>query len=209
MLAAARKYEKVVQVGTQRRSTPHLMEAKRDFIDTGLLGKVSHVDICCYYHMRRRGVFPEIPVPANLDYEMWTSPAPMIPYTEIHHPRGWRAFMEYSNGIVGDMCVHMLDMTRWMLGLGWPDHVSSTGGIFLDKESTANITDTQTATFAYPGSEHRLEPPLMGRSREPRLSLVRHPLRRQGHPQSLRQRLRIHPARRKGKTRLQRGRTRA
>ena len=74
----------------------------------------------------------------------------MIPYTEIQHPRGWRAFMEYSNGIVGDMCVHMLDMTRWMLDLGWPDHVSSTGGIFLDKESTANITDTQTATFAYP-----------------------------------------------------------
>jgi len=150
MLAAARKYNRTVQVGMQRRSTPHLIEAKRDIIDAGLLGKISHVDICCYYHMRRRGVFPEIPVPGNLDYEMWTGPAPMIPFTEIQHPRGWRAFMEYGNGIVGDMCVHMLDMTRWMLDLGWPDHVSSTGGIFLDKESTANITDTQTATFAYP-----------------------------------------------------------
>ncbi len=150
MFAAARKYDRIVQVGTQRRSTPHLIEAKRDIIEAGLLGKISHVEICCYYHMRRRGTYPEIPVPANLDYEMWTGPAPMIPYTEIQHPRGWRAFMEYGNGIVGDMCVHMLDMTRWMMDLGWPEYVSSTGGIFQDKGSTANITDTQTATFAYP-----------------------------------------------------------
>ena len=150
MVAAARKYERVVQVGMQRRSTPHLIEAKRDVIDSGMLGKVGHVDIFCYYHMRRGGVYPEIPVPGNLDYEMWTGPAPMIPFTEIHHPRGWRAFMEYGNGIVGDMCVHMLDMTRWLLGLGWPDSVSSVGGIFQDKKSTSNITDTQTATFAYP-----------------------------------------------------------
>ena len=51
---------------------------------------------------------------------MWTGPAPMRPYNPIVHPRGWRAFMEYGNGIVGDMCIHMLDMVRWMLGLGWP-----------------------------------------------------------------------------------------
>jgi predicted dehydrogenase len=57
--------------------------------------------------------------------------------------------MEYGNGIVGDMCVHMLDMTRWMLGLGWPRSVSSSGGIFMDKESIANITDTQTASFDF------------------------------------------------------------
>ncbi len=58
--------------------------------------------------------------------------------------------MEYGNGIVGDMCVHMLDMTRWMLDLGWPEHVYSTGGIFMDPGGTSNISDTQTATFAYP-----------------------------------------------------------
>ena len=58
--------------------------------------------------------------------------------------------MEYGNGIVGDMCVHMLDMTRWMLDLGWPKRVSSTGGIYVDKKSAANISDTQTATFEFP-----------------------------------------------------------
>jgi predicted dehydrogenase len=52
MLAAARKYQRVVQIGTQRRSTPHLIEARDKVIKEGLLGKVSHVDICCYYHMR-------------------------------------------------------------------------------------------------------------------------------------------------------------
>ena len=57
--------------------------------------------------------------------------------------------MEYGNGIVGDMCIHMLDMVRWMLGLGWPKRVSSTGGILVDKASKANITDTQTATFDF------------------------------------------------------------
>jgi predicted dehydrogenase len=73
----------------------------------------------------------------------------MRPYNRIAHPRGWRAFMEYSNGIVGDMCVHMLDMVRWMLDLGWPRRVSSSGGILVDKNSKANITDTQTATFDF------------------------------------------------------------
>src|SRR5262249_13024463 len=54
-----------------------------------------------------------------------------------------------GNGIVGDMCIHMLDMVRWMLGLGWPKSVSSTGGILMDKQSKANITDTQSATFDF------------------------------------------------------------
>jgi len=150
MLAAARKYGRVVQVGTQRRSTPHLIDAKRKVIDEGLLGKVSHAEVYCYYHMRARENPPDTTPPANLDYEMWTGPAPMRPYNKLCHPRSWRAFMEYGNGIVGDMCIHMLDTVRWMLGLGWPTSVSSHGGILVDKASKANITDTQTATFEFP-----------------------------------------------------------
>jgi predicted dehydrogenase len=57
--------------------------------------------------------------------------------------------MEYGNGIMGDMCVHMLDMVRWMLDLGMPSRISSSGGILIDKASKANITDTQTATFDF------------------------------------------------------------
>lgn len=150
MLAAARKYNRVVQVGTQRRSTRHLMEAKRDIVDAGLLGKISHAEVYCYYHMRARENPPDEMPPAHLDYEMWTGPAPMRPYNNLCHPRRWRAFKEYGNGIVGDMCIHMLDTVRWQLGLGWPTRVSSLGGIYMDKNSKANIPDTQTATFEFP-----------------------------------------------------------
>ncbi len=153
MLAAARKYNRVVQVGTQRRSTPHLIEARDTIIQAGKLGKIGHVEICCYWHMRNRMTLadaPDSPAPDYLDYEMWTGPAPLRPYNKIVHPRGWRAFMEYGNGIVGDMCVHMFDMTRWMLDLGWPTRVASSGGIIMDKAARANISDSQVATFSYP-----------------------------------------------------------
>ena len=153
MLAAARKHNKVVQIGTQRRSTPHLIEARNDIIKSGKLGKIAQVEICCYWHMRNKSSLKDAPdtaPPESLDYEMWTGPAPMRPYNKIVHPRGWRAFMEYGNGIVGDMCVHMLDMVRWMMDLGWPKTIASSGGILMDKNSRANISDTQTATFEFP-----------------------------------------------------------
>ena len=152
MLAAARKYGRTVQVGTQRRSTPHLIEARDRILREGKLGTIAHVEICCYWHMRARDTLataPDTAPPEWLDYEMWTGPAPMRPYNKMVHPRGWRAFSEYGNGIVGDMCIHMLDMVRWMMDLGWPNSVSSNGGILVDKASRANITDTQTATFDY------------------------------------------------------------
>ncbi len=149
MLAAARKYKRVVQVGTQRRSTPHIAEARDRIIREGKLGKVGLVEIYCYYHMRARSNPPDTDPPDHLDWEMWTGPAPMRPYNELAHPGRWRSFMEYSNGIVGDMCIHMLDMVRWMMDLGWPSRVGSSGGIFIDKDSKANISDTQTATFDF------------------------------------------------------------
>src|SRR5438270_6015361 len=149
MLTAARKHKRVVQIGTQRRSTPHLVEARDSVLKQGLLGKIALVEIYCYYHMRAGENPPDTAPPEYLDYEMWTGPAPMRPYNKLVHPRSWRAFLEYGNGIVGDMCIHMLDMVRWMLGLGWPKRIGSTGGILVEKDSKANITDTQTATFDF------------------------------------------------------------
>ena len=149
MLDAARRTKRVVQVGTQRRSTPHLIDAKKKVVDEGLLGDIAHAEACCYYHMRANKNPPITKPPANLDFEAWTGPAPMRPYNELIHPRSWRAFMEYGNGIIGDMCVHMLDMVRWQLGLGWPKRISSTGGILVQTGSIANISDTQTATFDF------------------------------------------------------------
>ncbi len=149
MVEAARKHKRVVQVGTQRRSTPHLIEARDRIIREGKLGKIGLVEVYCYFHMRGQGNPPDTAPPENLDYEMWTGPAPMRPYNSMVHPRGWRGFTEYSNGIMGDMCIHMLDMARWMMGLGWPKSIASAGGILVDKASKANIPDTQEATFDY------------------------------------------------------------
>ncbi|NIJ54666.1 Gfo/Idh/MocA family protein [Dyadobacter arcticus] len=150
MVAAARKYNKVVQVGTQRKSTPHLIETKKNIVDKGLLGKISHVEMCCYIHMRANGNPPVSAVPDFLDYEMWTGPAPLRPYDGIPHLRWWRTFNEYGNGIMGDMCIHMFDTVRWMLQLGWPTKISSQGGIYVQKEGKSNISDTQSAVFEYP-----------------------------------------------------------
>lgn len=149
MVAAARKYNRVVQVGTQRRSTPHLIEARKKIIDTGMLGKVHHVEMCCYYHMHSNANPPLEQVPDFFDYEMWTGPAPMRSFDGLPHRGWWRAFMEYSNGIMGDMCIHMFDATRWMLNLGWPKRIGSTGGIYVDKTGKSNTADTQSAIFEY------------------------------------------------------------
>lgn len=169
MVAAARKYNRVVQVNTQRRSTPHLIEA-RQLIQEGRLGKVQRVEIGCYWHMRNRATpeqAPDIPAPAHLDFELWTGPAPMQPFNRIIHPRGWRAFQEYGNGIVGDMCVHMLDMVRWLLDLGWPSRVTSWGGILNDRAARATISDTQTALFEYPEYNVTWNHRTWGKSPEP------------------------------------------
>lgn len=153
MLKAARENNAVVQVGMQRRSTPHLIEAKERVIDAGLLGDVAHAQVYCYYHMRNRKVAePGVP-PDTLDWDLWSGPAELGPYYDFVHPRRWRAFMRYGNGILGDMCVHMLDACRWMLDLGWPSEIASTGGILVDPDATADISDTQSASFQFPGAD--------------------------------------------------------
>jgi predicted dehydrogenase len=149
MVAAARKHQRVVQVGTQRRSTPHIVEARDTIVKEGKLGKVGLIEVYCYYPMRAKDNPPPSTPPDYLDYEMWTGPAALRPYDLLPHKRWWRAFMEYGNGIMGDMCIHMLDMVRWMAGLGWPKHISSSGGILVEKNSKSNIADTQSATFDF------------------------------------------------------------
>jgi len=148
MVAAARKYGRVVQVGTQRRSTPHLIEARQDYIKTGKLGKVGMVEIFSYGRGRAVPFPPAQPLPPELDYDFWTGPAPMFPYNQVR-VSNWRAFKEYGNGRLGDMGIHMLDMARWFLDLGWPRRISSMGGILVNKGGFANITDTQTAIFEF------------------------------------------------------------
>jgi predicted dehydrogenase len=146
MLAAARKYKRVVQIGTQRRSTPHLIEA-RNIVKEGRLGTIGHVEVFSYGGGRANNAQPA-PVPASLNWDFWIGPAPMMPYSpEIQ--RNWRAFMEFGNGTIGDMGIHMFDMVRWFMDLGWPSKISSFGGLRVLKGGKSNISDDQTAMFEF------------------------------------------------------------
>ena len=146
MLAAARKYKRVVQIGTQRRSTPHLIEA-RNIVKEGKLGTIGHVEVFSYGGGTANKAQPA-PVPESLDWDFWIGPAPMMPYSpEIQ--RNWRAFMEYGNGTIGDMGTHMFDMVRWFMDLGWPSKISSFGGLRVLKGGKSNIADDQTAMFEF------------------------------------------------------------
>lgn len=149
MVAAARKYGRTVQVGLQRRSTPHLVEARDRIIRAGLLGKVAYVDVHSYFGPPGK-LPPNTKPPANLDWDRYVGPAPMREFNPSMHPRGWRDFREFSNGQTGDLCVHFFDVTRYFLKLGWPRSISATGGTLMrDPNSGVSVHDTQTATFDF------------------------------------------------------------
>jgi predicted dehydrogenase len=149
MVAAARKFNRTVQVGLQRRSTHHLLEARDRFIRSGKLGKIAYVDIHSYYGGGRDFPPPQSP-PEHLDWEMYVGPATWREYSPGIHPRSWRACREFSNGQTGDLCVHLFDVVRYHLDLGWPKSISATGGILMgDRSRRANTHDTQTALFDY------------------------------------------------------------
>ena len=140
MLAAARKHKRVVQIGTQRRSTPHLVEAREQIIEEGKLGKIglsrSAATTTCAPATTRRTTHAAGESRLR-DVDRPRADAAVQHDSSIRAAGG--AFMEYGNGIVGDMCVHMLDMARWMLDLGWPKRISSTGGICRQGEQGEHL----------------------------------------------------------------------
>lgn len=149
LVDAARKYNRVVQVGTQRRASPPHIEARDRIVREGKLGKVGMVELYGYWHQRKAEFAPVSTPPATIDWNFYCGPAPMVPYRADIHPIAWRAFREFGNGYIADLGVHFIDTVRWMLGLEWPKRVSAVGGAFVDTKSVATVVDTQTATWEY------------------------------------------------------------
>jgi predicted dehydrogenase len=170
LVAAARKYGRVVQVNTQRRSNPLYLEARDKYIRSGKLGRIGLVETYSYLAARPAEMIPDAAVPAHLNYDLWTGPAPLRPFKALKESKGWRAFMEYGNGTTGDLGVHMVDKVRYLLGLGWPQYVQSVGGIYVDKASSSNNSDTLRSEFHYPDLDVSWEHRTWGGSRIP----VRH-----------------------------------
>ena len=163
MVNAARAAGKVVQVGTHRRVSPHNISG-RDFIRSGKAGKIGMIRAFVNY-----GGGPETPrknvePPPGLDWNMWCGPAPLRPFNGDPnnpwsggiHPRGFRSYLDYANGTLGDWGVHWLDQILWIMGEKWPHKVFSTGGrpikgppVLTTELQTTDAPDHQVAEYEF------------------------------------------------------------
>ncbi len=152
MIAAARKYKRMVQVGSQSRSLGfkiHAMQLIRD----GIIGDVYMAKGLCFKRRKSIGHTPDEPVPPGLNWDMFLGPAPMRPYSRNRFAYNWHWFWDTGNGDIGNQGVHEMDLCRWAMGVtGMPMSVVSSGGkyAYQDDQETPN---TQLATFDYGGRQ--------------------------------------------------------
>src|SRR5436190_11308246 len=138
IVAAARKYNRIVQHGTQQRSAIG-REAVRQMRE-GLIGDVYMARGLCYKRRDTIGRKPVAPVPDGVHYDLWLGPAPEHEFTANRFHYNWHWFWDYGNGDIGNQGVHQLDMARWGLGVKYPTKVSAIGGHFMfdDDQETPN-----------------------------------------------------------------------
>jgi predicted dehydrogenase len=149
LVEAARKYQRAVQMGTQRRSGPGTREAMARLAD-GVIGRV-YLARCWYNNARGSlGHGKSAPVPSNLDYDLWQGPAPRQPYLDNRIPYSWHWFWHWGNGELGNNGVHTLDLCRWGIQTGFPIHVTSSGGRF-HWDDDQETPDTHTVCFLFEG----------------------------------------------------------
>lgn len=155
MVEAARKYERVVQVGTQNRSTEYIRMAL-DYVQSGALGDIHFVRIMNSKLRDPLEPHADAPVPEGVDYDMWLGPAPERPYNENHFHYHWHWFWRYGGGDVCNDGVHQTDLARWMTGRTLPKTVSSTGGLYVLNDGR-ETPDTQSINWQFDGLTMVLE----------------------------------------------------
>ena len=149
MVRAARKYDRVVQVGTQCRSIPYVQGAI-DYIKSGQLGEVHYVRVLNSKPRSSIGKRPDGTAPAGVDYDRWLGPAPARPFNENHFHYAWHWFWDYSGGDIINDGVHQIDLARWVIDRAHPKSVYSTGGIHFFKDDQ-ETPDTQVVAWDYDG----------------------------------------------------------
>lgn len=147
LVAAQKKYGKVVQMGNQQRSAKTSIQAIDD-IRNGVIGNVYKGE--AYYSNNRGsiGTGKEVPVPATLDWELWQGPAPRTAYRDNVHPYNWHWFRRWGTGEIHNNGTHEIDICRWALGVDLPQRVSSFGGKFTYDDDW-EFPDNQQATFEF------------------------------------------------------------
>jgi predicted dehydrogenase len=147
MIEAARKYKRMVQVGSQSRSLAYMRRAM-ELLGQGVIGKVYEAKGLCFNPRKSIGHTPDEPVPPGINWDLFLGPAPMRPFSQNRFHYNWHWFWDTGCGDIGNQGIHEMDKARWGLNRGLPNHVSSTGGKFVyqDDQETPN---TQFATFDY------------------------------------------------------------
>ena len=152
MVDAARRANRIVQVGLQQRSGSHFQRAVK-LIQDGQLGDIHFVE-CFYRSASRPFVWPQSSRPAGLDWDFWLGPAPESPYSLARH-RNWRSFYDYGGGIMTDWGVHVIDIALWAMKAAAPLSVTSVGARYLAENrndaSGGDTADTQAVLYEFPG----------------------------------------------------------
>jgi len=151
MVNAARRYNRIVQVGTQHRSAPHYAEVA-DFVQSGKLGKVHFVRVWNYSNMLPNGIGrePDGPVPPGLDWDMYCGPAPLRPYNRKRFQATFRFFWDYAGGTITDFGTHRFDTVHQIMGVDRPRKVAASGGRF-ELNDAGEMPDIHHVTWEYPG----------------------------------------------------------
>jgi predicted dehydrogenase len=148
LVQAQQKYGKLVQMGTQQRSSPHTIEIV-DKIHNGLIGR-AYFAKAWYSNVRKSiGTGKEVPVPPQLDWDLWQGPAPRKAYTDNIQPYNWHWFRTYGTGETLNNGTHEVDVCRWALGVDFPERITSSGGRYQFKDDW-QFYDTLVTSFTYP-----------------------------------------------------------
>jgi predicted dehydrogenase len=147
MVAAARAANRMVQVGTHRRVSPHNKSA-REFLRSGKLGKIGMVRAFVHSGGGAGQKSPDSEPPKGLDWNEWCGPAPLRPYNKAIHPRGFRQFLDFANGTIGDWGIHWFDQILWWTEEKYPKRIFSTAARHIRQDST-DAPDTQVASFEF------------------------------------------------------------
>ncbi len=152
MVEAARRYERIVQTGTQNRTLAGVREAMA-FLKSGKLGKIFLAKGLCYKPRGSIGLKPDGPVPAGVDYSLWLGPAPERPFNPNRFHYEWHWNWDYGNGDLGNQGIHQMDVARWGLGVdSWPTTIQSSGGRFGYKDD-GETPNTQLASYRWDDCE--------------------------------------------------------